>query len=257
MTAKASSLRFRQDGSFTIVQLADVHWHNGEPEDLRSRRLIERILDAERPDLVALTGDIVGGYDSRDPADAYRQVVAPIEARAIPWASVFGNHDDEGNLSRLDLLAVKQSCAWCLTERGPEDVTGVGNYVLRVRSREDDSLAAALYWLDSGSYNSHGVGDYAWIAWDQIAWYRAASRTLAAERVPAGRARHPLARGRAKLRDLVAPGRRLHRQRPTRARTEGTRPQRGVSTRACPIDPRHGTSAEAEVQNKRQHPVGT
>ena len=201
MTANASSLRFRPDGSFTIVQLTDVHWHNGEPEDLRSRRLIERILDAERPDLVALTGDIVGGYDSRDPADAYRQVVAPIEARAIPWASVFGNHDDEGNLSRLDLLAVKQSCAWCLTERGPEDVTGVGNYVLRVRSREDDSLAAALYWLDSGSYNSHGVGDYAWIAWDQIAWYRAASRTLGAEY--AASANRGPAGGRPRLPALV------------------------------------------------------
>ncbi len=181
MVPDPRTLRFRPDGSFTIVQLTDVHWHNGEPDDLRSLALIERVLDAERPDLVALTGDIVGGYDSRDPGEAYRQVVAPMEARAIPWASVFGNHDDEGTLTRLELLAVQQACTWCLTERGPEDVTGVGNYLLRVRSSGSDRLAAALYWLDSGSYNSYGAGDYAWIAGDQIAWYRRTSRTLAME----------------------------------------------------------------------------
>lgn len=174
-------LRFRPDGTFTIVQVTDIHWHNGEPADLRTRALIEAVIDAERPDLVALTGDIVGGYDSRDPARAYREVVAPLESRELPWAAVFGNHDDEGRLSRLDLLHVQKGHPHCLTERGPLDVTGVGNYVLRIEGAEDDGLAAALYFLDSGGHESQGIGDYAWIARDQIAWYVETSRALAAE----------------------------------------------------------------------------
>jgi Calcineurin-like phosphoesterase len=170
--------RFRSDGTFTIVQLTDVHWHNGEPADLQTRALIERVLDAERPDLVALTGDILGGKDVDDPARAYVEAVRPIEERGIPWAAVFGNHDDEASLSRLDLLDVWRAQPHCLSERGPEAITGVGNYVVRVGSAGTDSLAAALYFIDSNSYSGSKRTQYAWIAQDQLAWYLETSRTL-------------------------------------------------------------------------------
>src|SRR5262249_30995622 len=147
----------------------------------------ETVLDAERPDFVALTGDIVSGDAARDPGEAYRQAVSPIEERRIPWAAAFGNHDDEGPLGRAELLAVQQAQACCLSERGPEGVTGVGNYVLTVASARDGALAAACYFLDSGAYAPDGPGDYAWIARDQIAWYVAASRTLAEAYARAGR----------------------------------------------------------------------
>jgi 3',5'-cyclic AMP phosphodiesterase CpdA len=174
-------LRFRSDGTFTIVQLTDVHWNNGEEADLRARALIEAVLEAETPDLVVLTGDIVEGSAARDPAEACRQAVAPVEARGLPWAAVFGNHDDEGALSREQLFAVQRASRLCLTERGPKNVTGIGNYALRVASAATDSLAAALYFLDSNAYDARGLGDYAWIGHDQIAWYRRTSRRLAAE----------------------------------------------------------------------------
>ena len=174
-------LRFRADGTFTVVQLTDLHWHNGEPEDLRTVELVGTVLDLEKPDLVVLTGDIVGGYDSRDPAEGLRRVVAPIEARGLPWAFAFGNHDDEGPLSRLDLLAVLQEHAGCLAERGPEELPGAGHYVLRVHSSRWEALAAAFYVLDSGGANDRGVGDYAWFSSAQVAWYRETAVALAAE----------------------------------------------------------------------------
>jgi 3',5'-cyclic AMP phosphodiesterase CpdA len=174
-------LRFRADGTFTIVQLTDVHWTDGEEPDLRARALIEAVLDAEKPDLVVLTGDIVEGSAAHDPAEACRQAVAPIEARGLPWAAVFGNHDDEGPLSREQLLAVLRSSPHCLAERGPQNLTGIGNYALRVASTSSGSLAAALYFLDSNAYDARGLGDYAWIGHDQIGWYRRTSRRLAAQ----------------------------------------------------------------------------
>lgn len=181
VSADRPPLRFRKDGTFTVVQFTDVHWRNGEEADLRSRALIELVLDAERPDLAVLTGDIVEGSEARDPAEAYRQVVDPLERRGVPWAAVFGNHDDEGVLDRAQLLEVQQACAGCLTERGPAEITGVGNYVLRVRPAAGDELAAALYFLDSNAYDTLGIGHYAWIAHDQIAWYRETARRLARE----------------------------------------------------------------------------
>jgi hypothetical protein len=176
-------LRFRSDGTFVVVQLTDIHWHDGEPEDERSRQLIERVLEAEQPDLVALTGDIVGGYASHDPGEALRQVSAPIIARGTPWAMAFGNHDDEGALSRLDLLRIQQDLPLCLTERGPERLTGIGNYCLRIASARSEALAAALYFLDSGSYTDTGIGQYAWIARNQIDWLSEEARVLNLEYV--------------------------------------------------------------------------
>jgi hypothetical protein len=57
----------------------------------------------------------------------------------------------------------------------------VGNYVLRVRSSRSPELAAALYFLDSGAYDDRGIGHYAWIARDQIAWYLETSARLGRE----------------------------------------------------------------------------
>lgn len=176
-------LRFRADGSFTIVQLTDLHWHDGEPEDLRTVELAGAVLDLEKPDLVVLTGDVVEGGGSRDPGEGLRRVVAPIEARGLPWAFAFGNHDDEGSMSRVEMLAVLEGHAGCLAERGPEELPGAGHYVLRIRSARAETLAAALYVLDSGGSNDRGVGDYAWFSGAQVAWYREAARALAAEYV--------------------------------------------------------------------------
>ena len=172
------TLRFRTDGTFTIVQFTDTHWNNGEPADERTRALMEQVLEAEQPDLVLHTGDVIEGRGARDPAQAWRAAVAPLEARGIPWAAVFGNHDDEGAFDRSQLMAVQLSCASCLTAPGPSDLSGLGNYLLRVRPATGDASVLALYCLDSNSYAETDVGGYGWIRRDQIAWFLGTARAL-------------------------------------------------------------------------------
>lgn len=169
-------LRFRPDGSFTIVQFTDTHFKNDATEDARTRGLMERVLDLEHPDVVALTGDIVEGKSSRDPAAAWLYGVEPMETRGIPWAAVFGNHDDEGALSRQQLLEVQRTCAMCLTQRGPGEISGVGNYVLPIRSSQSESTSAALFFLDSNSYAPFYIGGYDWIKRDQLQWFADVAR---------------------------------------------------------------------------------
>jgi predicted phosphodiesterase len=69
-------------------------------------------LDVEKPDLVILTGDQLH-HDILDSQSALFKVVAPLIERSIPYAVVFGNHDDEGTytLSRESIffIAHKQS----------------------------------------------------------------------------------------------------------------------------------------------------
>ena len=174
----AGSVRFREDKTFTIVQFTDLHWQNGDPADWQTAALMAQVLDAEQPDLVVLTGDVIDGANCHDPAAAWRNAVAPIVERALPWAAVFGNHDDEGTLSRRDLMAVQQAIPGCLSEPGPPHLSGTGNYVLPVRSSSGDAAAAILYFLDSGSYAQTDVGGYGWITHDQVAWYLDASKRL-------------------------------------------------------------------------------
>ncbi len=167
----AAPLRFRPDGTFTIVQLTDLHWQDGAPEDLQTSALVAEILDAERPDLAVFTGDVIAGSGCADPAWSLRQALKPAIDRALPWALVFGNHDDEGSLGRTDLMAVAKALPGCLAEPGPAHIPGVGNYRLDVLGA-DGLPAARLYCLDSGAYAPKEIGGYAWITHEQVAWYR-------------------------------------------------------------------------------------
>ena len=173
-------LRFDSDRCFKIVQFTDIHWHNGEAPDQQSAQLMTKIATAESPDLIVLTGDILAGGGCDDAADSLRQVINTVEACEVPWAAVFGNHDDEGSADRHALMAVMQESELSLAQPGPEDVPGVGNYILSIRSSEADTSAAVLYFIDSGSYAPTDIGGYDWIRREQIAWYLQESAKITA-----------------------------------------------------------------------------
>lgn len=182
-------LRVRADGTFTIVQFTDTHVTKTEVADEQTIALMDEVLEAEQPDLVMLTGDVIDGGRCTDPAAAWRLAVSPIVARGLPWAATFGNHDDEGRLDRVQLLALQQTIPGCLSQRGPVHLTGISNYVLRVLEHGADKGVATLYCLDSNSYSPTGAGVYDWIRRDQVAWYAQTARGLAeangGEKLPA------------------------------------------------------------------------
>ncbi len=170
-------LSFRQDGTFTIVQFTDLHWKNGEPEDHRTRALMELVLDAEKPDMVVFTGDVIytghvspGYTDCENPEQAFRDAVAATEERGIPWAVVFGNHDTENHITREELMGVAMSHPHTVAEAGPQEITGVGNYSVELVDAEGKP-AANLYFLDSGNLSPlEHVPYYNWVRRDQMEW---------------------------------------------------------------------------------------
>ena len=172
-------LRCRPDGSFTIVQFTDTHFGNGEAEDDRTAALMERVLDLEQPDLVVFTGDVIGGrHGTRNARAAWAHAAAPLVARDLRWCAVFGNHDDECDASRAELLALQRQIPGCLTRPGPARVSGTGNYCLRLQSSSGRDPAALLCFVDANSYAETAVGGYGWVRDDQIRWL---SRTLRAQ----------------------------------------------------------------------------
>lgn len=93
---KASSLTVKSDGSFKILQLTDLHLTTGGTykQDNETLRWLEEVLDSAKPDLVELTGDIVGGGVKGRNAGILA-VANIFEEREIYWAYTFGNHDGE------------------------------------------------------------------------------------------------------------------------------------------------------------------
>ena len=139
--------------------------HNGGrcDADTRTLEFVSQVLDTEKPDLVVLSGDQVNGETAPDAQSAVFKCAELFIRRNIPYATIFGNHDDEGSLSRSALMTLTQSLPLSLAEPGPATVDGVGNYVVEVLARGTSTHSAlTLYLLDTHGY-SHVHLDMAFI----------------------------------------------------------------------------------------------
>ncbi|MDR2953602.1 MAG: metallophosphoesterase family protein [Prevotella sp.] len=169
-SAQRKKLNFNQDGNFKIVQFTDIHYKQGVPESKVAIDLINEILDVEKPDLVVFTGDIIWAKPVYTGLD---EVFAPVIERQIPWAYVFGNHDDEFDVSRRELMEYAMKKPYCLAQKGDKNLKGVGNYILEVKDAENKHIKTVLYFFDSGTYSRiKGIKGYDWFDHSQIDWYR-------------------------------------------------------------------------------------
>ncbi|WP_195570593.1 metallophosphoesterase family protein [Paenibacillus sp. 1001270B_150601_E10] len=167
-----STLRFRDDGTFKIVQFTDVHWRNGNERDLSTRKVLDLVLKEDKPDLIVFTGDLIDSTHCEDVKRSFREVLDFAEHAATPFAFVFGNHDSEAGATREELMEIAQEYAYNLAEAGPSDIDGVGNYLLSILDHKEEAPVHTLYFLDSGSYApAEPIGGYEWIHHSQIQWY--------------------------------------------------------------------------------------
>lgn len=176
--AQKSELQFSKDGKFKIVQFTDVHFKYGNPASNVALERINEVLDAERPDLVIFTGDVI--YSA--PADSGMvQVLEQVSKRKLPFVVTFGNHDDEQGLSRQQLYDIIRKVPGCLMpDRG---TASSPDYALTVKSSSNPQKdAAVLYCMDSRSYSPlKDVKGYAWLTFDQVNWYRQQSAAFTAQ----------------------------------------------------------------------------
>ncbi|MDR3233017.1 MAG: metallophosphoesterase family protein [Planctomycetaceae bacterium] len=171
-------LKFSPAGTLRIVQIADPHYdpkrENKEATDRLN--LLNQVFDTEKPDFAIYTGDVVNGDTLAD----WDAVIAPCIERKIPWALVFGNHDDEHGHTNEQILEYLQKKPYCLAERGPKDIGGVGNYVLEVRKDCESQIGFVLYCFDNAYKVPHkplaSSGPVGWFSAEQVQWYRTASR---------------------------------------------------------------------------------
>ncbi|KAH9313888.1 hypothetical protein KI387_022515, partial [Taxus chinensis] len=193
----AKKLGFASANSrFRIAIFADLHygenaWTDWGPlQDHKSNRVMSNVLDIENPDFVLYLGDVItaNNLPIRNATKYWEQAILPARSRNIPWASVFGNHDDMafewpdewfGGLgvpsiqcpdsslatgveqmgdcyfqqtTRIDLFEMDTKQNLSHSSYGPRSLwPSVSNYVLEIASyNHPKSPAALLYFLDSG-----------------------------------------------------------------------------------------------------------
>ena len=175
--AQPNALKFNANHKFKIVQFTDIHWKYGNPASDEAGERMAEVLDAEKPDLVVFTGDVIFAKPAREGLD--KALEATI-TRGIPFAVTWGNHDDEQDLSRKELSEHIATKAGNLTST-VEGISGVTNYTLSVKSTDGKRDAAVLYIFDSNSYSPiKKVKGYDWIKHDQVEWYRQTSKAFTA-----------------------------------------------------------------------------
>lgn len=161
MVASFGQLSYNKDGKFKIVQFTDLHVKYGNPMSDVAIQCVEEVVDAEKPDLVIFTGDIIYAAPGRDGLSA---VLTPLKKRGIPFAVTLGNHDDEQDLSRAEVYAYVRSFDNCV-QKADE------NYVIEVADRKG-KVSTILYCMDSHAYTLiEGVGRYGWHSREQVNWY--------------------------------------------------------------------------------------
>lgn len=169
-------LCFNEDGTFKILQMTDLHWdenEEGKPEAL-SKMIID-LVKMEKPDLIVATGDVI---TERPAMKGWEKLTAVLADCGVPYAITMGNHDPEamGRDSIFDFLATQPLS---VAEKGPAEISGVGNYILEVKASDGSGKTKALlYCFDSGDYtiDRKKYGYYAWFEQNQIEWYKKQSQ---------------------------------------------------------------------------------
>lgn len=166
--------------------------------DLNTTAFLNRMIAAEQPDFIVFTGDNIYGADCADSAASQVAAFEPAVKAKIPWAAVLGNHDQEGNLDREQLMQHIVAMNYSLSMINPcvdshaqscnsilNWIDGFGNYNLEVGgvhgSPVENKSVLNLYFLDSGDYSTvTDINGYGWIKATQQVWFAQTSTKLQA-----------------------------------------------------------------------------
>lgn len=149
------SLYGRRDGRFRILQITDLH--TDKDGGAATWQAIGALVETERPNLLAVTGDI--WCSDGEPLEAPARMAADLErlgALGVPWGFCWGNHD-----WGLDMPA-----AWAEIADAPNSVTSLdaenGNYGLTVLEPETEEPAWDVFFLNAHE-ESLGAADLQWL----------------------------------------------------------------------------------------------
>ena len=138
------------------------------PENFDSQcgNQIRSLVAQTNPDLIFITGDIIyGSFD--DDGTVFEWFCNFMDSFEIPWAPVFGNHDNESQKGVMWQCERFEKSKYCMFSRG--NVSGNGNYTVGIFA--GDEPVRFLHMLDSNGCedtNDPEIIRYAGVYDDQL-----------------------------------------------------------------------------------------
>lgn len=184
----STKLQFNKDGSFRIMQIADIQ--DGPLLFEIVKDFLDEVIPYAQPDLIVLTGDNIAagaahiGIHSLDlllVEAAIGRFMSIFEKYDVPVAIVFGNHDAEEIVTKEEQMKIYQSYDNCIAIDEGEALFGCGTYNVPIYSSTDiEKIAYNLWMIDSNMYAEEDDG-YDYVHEDQINWYVSKSNELKAQ----------------------------------------------------------------------------
>ena len=175
--AESPDLAFDGDGEFRILQITDLHF-NPDKEAAAVFACLDTIVPKARPDLLVLTGDNIYAAPSER---SLRILMSKVDSFGIPFCVLWGNHDDQFDLSKARMYDIVRSFPNCVMPARAEGVESP-DYELPIKG-SGGSVAALLYCIDSNTHIFDENGSfvaYDFIHDDQVEAYRAKSKAYTA-----------------------------------------------------------------------------
>ena len=188
---KEKRLEFK-DGKFKILQVSD-------PQDMHYPRrsmikMLDKAYDELKPDLVVFTGDNVlsnhlldarfGNGQVAEGWEATRKrmkksleiILAPLEKRGIPFAMIFGNHDDMCCMTKEEIIDLyrEYSCFVGLTDTYGYGDVGTHNVLVY----SGDKPKFNLWMMDTSRQDKEPGEGRECVTADAVEWYVNTSNAL-------------------------------------------------------------------------------
>lgn len=159
---------------FKILNLTDLQLSEGMSQKRinRTYELVRQLVQETNPSIVTFTGDNTWLKNSKK---AVKRFVKEIDNICIefdvPWAPILGNHDAESDVDGnwiFDEYLQAQNIIFNYKEnanrnkdlaKGPMNISGVGNYVINVKSAIDDEIFHSMIMMDTHSLGSYSTID--------------------------------------------------------------------------------------------------
>ena len=165
-------------------QLRDGECQNGHRDGYILEHTVKELVRRVSPDLITVSGDLAWAGNEI----AYDMLADLLDSTQIPWAPMWGNHDNAGGPEYIESLVKRYlTHPFCLYERGPENL-GNGNYVIRIE--ENGRPVEGIIIMDSHDsepyVNEKGEQSIEWakVTPEQIDWYREQVAALKADGCP-------------------------------------------------------------------------
>ncbi|WP_428911803.1 metallophosphoesterase family protein [Niallia sp. Krafla_26] len=177
-------LKYREDGTFNIVQLTDLHIGSipHHEHDYQTFDLIDKAFEKLDADLVMITGDLIWSEGVPNADKVFIELLERINKHRVPVAITYGNHDSEDEFVRADMRKMEGILDHFVEKKNSFIVEDRESYTVEIYDEKDESIQNVLYVIDSGAAAPLPVGIYDWVLPEQVNWFREVSKQYKHER---------------------------------------------------------------------------